>query len=63
MSVDRCAHCSRQVDTDFDLDCYDEEGQCMCEPCRDRYGEDEILHSCPERPTTISEYLTAKGRS
>lgn len=63
MSVDRCIECSRQVDTDIDVDCYDDEGQCTCEPCRERRAERELFRATPERPTTIPEYLTAKGRS
>lgn len=35
MSMDRCITCFRPVDTDEDTDCYDAEGQCTCEPCRD----------------------------
>lgn len=34
MSIDTCIGCARQVDTDFDDEAYDSEGQCFCEPCR-----------------------------
>lgn len=63
MSVDRCTDCSRQVDTDIDVDCYDAEGQCTCAPCRARRDERELFRAMPERPTTIPDYLKAKGRT
>lgn len=40
MSIARCDKCSRQVDTDEDVYCYDSEGQCFCEPCRDAWLEE-----------------------
>ena len=40
MSIDRCQSCSRSVDTDDDVDCYDSEGQCFCAPCRARQLEE-----------------------
>jgi hypothetical protein len=40
MSMDRCCCCDSPVDTDFDLDCYDQPGakdtDCVCERCRER---------------------------
>lgn len=46
MSMDRCLHCSRLVDTDYDLDCYvrfvgHKHEVCICEPCRDDIGHDD----------------------
>ncbi len=38
MSMDRCPRCDRPVDTDFDLEFY--EDPIMCEGCRDT-DEDE----------------------
>lgn len=40
MSISRCESCNRQVDTDDDVDCYDSEGQCFCESCRDKQFEE-----------------------
>ncbi len=37
MSIDTCYHCSRHVDTDYDLDCYiGDSSECVCESCRDK---------------------------
>lgn len=40
MSMDRCATCSRLIDTDFDLDCYIDTSPtttiCLCEACREK---------------------------
>lgn len=35
MSIDTCDWCSRQIDTDTDLECYWED-MCACEPCREK---------------------------
>lgn len=34
MSIVRCEQCSRQIDSDFDLDCFTDDGA-ACEPCRE----------------------------
>jgi hypothetical protein len=37
MSIDRCAECSNYVDTDDDIDCYDNLKEiCLCEICREK---------------------------
>lgn len=36
MSMDRCDHCERPIDTDEDLDCYVAEDMCICQICRDK---------------------------
>lgn len=39
MSIDTCARCGAAVDTDFDMECYDVEGDaldCTCERCREK---------------------------
>lgn len=51
MSMDRCADCNAPIDTDEDLECYQEDGRCICEECRriedlarryfDEVGKDE----------------------
>jgi hypothetical protein len=51
MSMDRCADCSEAIDTDEDLECYQEDGRCICINCRkiedlarryfDEVGQDE----------------------
>lgn len=51
MSMDRCVKCERYVDTDFDLQCYNEIGKdepaekapydCICESCRERLEEEK----------------------
>ena len=46
MSMDRCRRCDKLVDTDFDLECYDKQDQCVCESCRDKeeMEKDEESH-------------------
>ncbi len=34
MSIVRCDECNRQIDTDFDTDCYDGYDYPICEYCR-----------------------------
>jgi len=34
MSIDICTKCDAPVDTEFDLDCY-ENRECVCESCRE----------------------------
>ena len=61
MSMDRCCQCSRPVDTDFDLECYQPDPRhslaghpdiCICENCReeceDEHGDGEPDFSAPE---------------
>lgn len=38
--TDNCQRCQRTVDPGDDPDCYDSEGQCFCETCRDRQLEE-----------------------
>jgi len=52
MSMDRCDSCGANVDTDFDMDCYQPDPRhslkgypdiCICERCREMEAErDEI---------------------
>jgi len=35
MSMDRCNRCDRVIDTDYDLDCYMPDDECVCESCRE----------------------------
>ena len=58
MSIDRCARCDAIVDTDFDDDCYVEEGNmrrltktvCYCKYCReDLIAKDEELRYHAEK--------------
>ena len=42
VSMDRCASCSRVVDTDYALDCYDEIGACLCPDCRWVTNESDV---------------------
>lgn len=43
MSMTRCDACERIIDSDFDTDCYDIPGKCLCVVCREDEPEaDEI---------------------
>ena len=58
MSMDTCSHCSKLVDTDFDLDFYVDIGNQrrleqwigLCESCRDRREEQLARESSMEPP-------------
>lgn len=34
MSMMRCAHCTRLIDTDDEPEFFVEDGRCLCEACR-----------------------------
>lgn len=59
MSMDRCSKCSRLVDTDYDCDFYPEEGEGLCEPCR----EDEALKADPDFTTWLDSLEGTHGHS
>jgi hypothetical protein len=40
MSVVRCSQCSKQVDSDEDLECFTENDEVLCESCRDEQEEE-----------------------
>ncbi len=41
MSIDRCFKCNDMVDTDFDLECYNDVSVCVCKNCRN-----EAMYDC-----------------
>lgn len=39
MSIDCCVKCASPVDTDFNGECYDMIGKCLCPQCEDEFRE------------------------
>lgn len=56
MSIIRCDHCSRLIDSDYDLECVVEVGDkpeeiVLCESCRERYLAEVEACAAPGRPS------------
>ncbi len=47
MSIEKCSHCDRFIDTDFDAEVYREEfdGAVVCDPCMDKFDAETAEES------------------
>lgn len=47
MSIEKCSHCDRMIDTDFNAEVYREEfdGAAVCAPCMDKFDADVAKES------------------
>ena len=41
MSMTRCDKCDAYIDTDYDVECYQEDDSCLCPRCRENKWEEE----------------------
>lgn len=62
MSIARCEKCDRLVDTDEDVECYDQEGQCFCESCRESGEQDSIADHIGVTRTTSAAMMQSLVR-
>lgn len=62
MSMSRCDKCSCLVDTDEDVECYDQEGQCTCESCREQTEQDAIAEHIGVTNTAAVAYVQSLTR-
>ena len=63
MSVVTCDKCNKQIDTDFDVDCYDTDeykayGEVICQSCRD--NRDELAYERQQQSLMDGDHLEAK---